>query len=133
MADDKDPYETFTSETMKRAEEMCAGLSSNLGLDRRGEAEMYDGAVTDLHAHHAEAKRIMVAEHGGGDVVVVVSYRPLPECDRALLVYRRGPTEDAKLIGRLETFREGQREEDRRANPKEYFARFHIMHTAGSR
>lgn len=132
MPEDKDPYETFTSETMKRAEEMCAGLSVGLSLDRRGEATMYDGAITDLHVHHAEPKRVMVAEHGSGETVVVVSHRELAECDRALLVYRRGPTEDCKLIGRLEESRDGQREEDRRASPREYFARFHIVHTAGA-
>ena len=119
MAKDKDPFDTFSSETLKRADEMCAGLSSSLGLDRRGEAQMYDGAVTDLEEHNAEAHRVVVAEHGA-----VITRRPLAEVNRALLVYRRGPTEDARMIGRLEASREGRREEDRQSTAREYFARF---------
>lgn len=132
MADDKDPFDTFSSETMKRAEEMCAGLSSSLGLDRRGEASMFDGAVTNLEEHNAQARRIVVAEHGA-DTLVVISQRPLEACRRALLVYRRGPAEDAKLIGELEASREGQREEDRRSTAAEYFARFNTVKAAGGR
>ena len=48
MAKEDDPFDTFSSETMKRAEEMCAGLSLNMSLERRGHSKLYHGAVTDL-------------------------------------------------------------------------------------
>lgn len=111
MNDRKDPFETLSDATMRRAEEMCSGLSMNLSLDRRGQALLYNGAVTDLDQPDGLNIPVVVAEDGDKPWFVLVAQEPLAACSNALLVFRKPPNQDMKYIGRFKNASPGKRGE----------------------
>ncbi|TVQ35211.1 MAG: hypothetical protein EA370_09555 [Wenzhouxiangella sp.] len=114
MSQGKDRFDTLTSETMRRAEEMCSGLSLNLSLDRRGQAKLYNGVVTDLDQPRGRNIPVVVAENGDKPWFTLVAEEPLEACRNALLVFRKPPNEHMKYVGRFKAGSPGQRgEEDR--------------------
>jgi hypothetical protein len=112
MADEKDPFETFSSETMKRAEEMCSGLSIGLSLERRGRAVLYRGAIADLDDHNSLHVPVTVAEIEHDPGFTLILEEKLAPCNRALLVFRRPPSQDVKYIGHHKGSEPGKRGEE---------------------
>ncbi len=125
MSRDKELFEALTEDTVKRAEEMCASLSTSLGLERRGQTTYYQGAVSDMTADSGRFTKVTVAEAGRERNVTVISDVPLPETRKALLVYRMAPGDDMKYIGIIGSARSGNRQDDEPGN--QYFARFDIL------
>ncbi len=125
MPRDKELFEALTEDTVKRAEEMCASLSTSLGLERRGQTTYYQGAVSDMIANTGRFTKVTVAEAGRERNVTVISDDPLPETRKALLVYRMAPGNDMKYIGIIGSPRSGNRQDDEPG--KQYFARFDIV------
>jgi hypothetical protein len=125
MDRDKKLFEALSDETVKRAEEMCASLSTSLGLERRGQTTYYQGAVSDMSVSGGRFVKVTVAESGRERNVTVISDEPLPETRKALLVYRMAPGNDMKYIGIVGAPRPGNRQDDEPG--KQYFARFDIM------
>ncbi len=114
MSQGKDPFDTLTSDTLRRAEEMCSGLSLNLSLDRRGKATLHNGVVTDLDQPRGRNIPVVVAEDGDKPWFTLVAEEPLLACSNALLVFRKPPNEIMKYVGRFKNASPGKRgEQDR--------------------
>lgn len=111
MSDKKDPFETLTSETLRRAEEMCAGLGSGLSLERRGRALLHRGAITDLDNPSAGHVAVTVAEVEHDPGFTLIADQPLTSCRRALLVFRRPPSQDMRYLGYHKDSEPGKRGE----------------------
>lgn len=110
---DDDIYEYVSSDTIKRAEEMCSSLSSTIGLERRGQTTYYQGAVSDMNATSSRFTKVTVADSGkSADQLTLVSEKPLPSSSNALLVFRAGPGDDMKYLGKHADTRPGQRQDD---------------------
>gem|GEM_PF-1499828 len=110
---DDDIYDFMNTDTLKRAEEMCSSLSSNLGLERRGQTTYYQGAVSDMSQSANRFVKVTVADSGGrNDQLTLIADQPLPSTGNALLVYRSGPGHDLKYLGKHGESRPGQRQED---------------------
>lgn len=124
MAKEDDPFDTFSSETMKRAEEMCAGLSLNMTLERRGHSKLYHGAVTDLDDPKKRNISVTVAEVDNQPYFTLVSDRPLTACRNALLVYRVPPSQDMKYVGKHGDSEPGKRGEE---DQSRQVVRFNIL------
>lgn len=125
MTRDKELFEAVSTDTLKRAEEMCASLSTNLGLERRGQTTYYQGAISDMDAGKARFTKVTVAETGRNRVLTVISDEPLAETKKALLVYRAAPGRDMKYVGRHEASRPGTRQDD---DPEEaFFTQYDIL------
>lgn len=125
MSRDKELFETITSETHRRAEEMCSSLSTNLGLERRGQTTYYQGAVSDMGAGNSRFVKVTVAESGKNKDLTVISETPLNETNKALLVYRLAPGQDLKYLGRHKDSRPGTRQDD---DPEKiFFTQFKIL------
>ena len=115
--DDDDIYEFMSSDTISRAEEMCASLSSTIGLERRGQTTFYQGAISDMSAASNRFSKVTVADSGNSaNQLTLVSEKPLPWSGNALLVYRAGPGDDMKYVGRHADTRPGQRQDDEEAH-----------------
>ncbi len=125
MPRDKELFEALTEDTVKRAEEMCASLSTTLGLERRGQTTYYQGAVSDMTTNSGRFTKVTVAETGRERNVTVISDAPLSETRKALLVYRMAPGNDMKYIGSIGEPRSGNRQDDEPG--QQYFARFDIQ------
>ncbi len=125
--DDKDPFETFSSHTLKRAEEMCAGLSSGLSLDRRGRSTFYQGAITDLDDTRRRTIPVTVVETDVRPWLTLISDLAVSSCKNALLVYRTPPSKDMKYVGRHKAAEPGKRGDDDRSR---FVTRFEILRDA---
>lgn len=115
--EDDDIYEFVSSDTIKRAEEMCSSLSSTIGLERRGQTTYYQGAISDMNATGSRFSKVTVADSGkSADQFTLISEKPLPSSSNALLVYRAGPGDDMKYLGKHGDTRPGKRQDDEEAN-----------------
>jgi hypothetical protein len=115
--EDDDIYEFVSDDTIKRAEEMCSSLSSTIGLERRGQTTYYQGAVSDMNASGSGFVKVTVADSGNtADQFTLISEKPLPSSNNALLVFRAGPGDDLKYLGRHGDTRPGERQEDEDQN-----------------
>jgi hypothetical protein len=111
--EDDDIYEFVSNDTIKRAEEMCSSLSSTIGLERRGQTTYYQGAVSDMNAMGGRFSKVTVADAGkSADQLTLISEQPLPSSNNALLVFRAGPGDDMKYLGKHGDTRPGQRQDD---------------------
>lgn len=133
MSNDRDPFEVFSEDTLKRAEEMCAGFSDSLSLDRRGQTTFYEGAVSDLSGPVSNAVPVTVADSGKSASLTLISRKALNKCREALLVYRIPPGRDAKLIGNHVETRHGRRAEDYEEGNEVFITTFNIVADAGRR
>ena len=112
MANDKDPYTSFNDDTLRRAEEMCKELGSGLSLDRRGQSQVFQGALTDIDDSGERRLAVLVVEQSDQPWVMMIADQPLERCRNALLVFRTGPGQDMKFLGRHDASRPGQRSGD---------------------
>lgn len=111
--EDDDIYEFVSSDTIKRAEEMCSSLSSNIGLERRGQTTYYEGAISDMNQMDSRFSKVTVADPGRNtDQMTLISDKPLPSSNNALLVFRAGPGADRKYLGKHADTRPGRRQDD---------------------
>lgn len=127
MPHDKDPFDTLTDATLKRAEELCAGLGTSLSIDRRGKARFFRGALTDLDDPLKKDIPVTVAEIEDVPWFTLISDQSLPACNNALLVFRVPPAENMKYIGKHGEFRPGKRGDQDRGR---YVVRFNILRDA---
>jgi hypothetical protein len=125
--DDKDPFDTYSSSTLKRAEEMCAGLSSGLALDRRGQSTFYRGAITDLDDSRRRTIPVTVVETDNRPWFTLIVDEALGSCKNALLVYRTPPAKDMKYVGRHKAAEPGKRGEQ---DEGRFVTRFEITRDA---
>lgn len=124
--EDDDIYEFINDDTIKRAEEMCSSLSSNIGLERRGQTTYYQGAVSDMGGMSGGFTKVTVADSGSSsDQLTLISDSPLPASSNALLVFRAGPGEDMKYLGKHADARPGQRQEDE--DETKYIVRYTVL------
>ncbi|QKK03192.1 MAG: hypothetical protein HND55_11350 [Pseudomonadota bacterium] len=122
---DDDIYDFMSSDTLKRAEELCASMSSNLGLERRGQLVHCQGAVSDMAQSGDRFIEVTVADPDQGDTLTLISSKPLPASNNALLVYRPAPGSDRKYLGAHPESWLGKRQEDK-DNPH-YITRYTIL------
>jgi len=125
--DELQPSELLTEETMRRAEELSAGLSEQFSLDRRGEAVFYSGAFTDLDSVAHREYRVTVADLGGQPWLTLISDQQLPLTNNGLLVYNIPPQEGRRYLGRIEKSRPGLRGAE---DAGRFFALFDIVRDA---
>lgn len=110
---DESIYQFMKGDTVKRAEELCASMSSTLDLERRGQVNRYQGAVADINEGGHSFIKVSVAESAAdSDQLTLISDAPLPASSNALLVYRSAPGHDFKYVGRHPQTHPGQRPED---------------------
>lgn len=107
-----DPAERFSEETLKKAEEMCRGLSVALSIDKRGEATFSNGAVKALDTVAQREFLVTVCDVSGQPWFTLISKEPLPVSDDALLVFKTTLSEDKRYLGKSLEGRPGLREED---------------------
>lgn len=112
MADEKDPFDTLSGDTLRKAEEMCSGLGLGLSLERRGQSILYRGAVADLDDRASDDTPVTVAEVGHDPGFTLIVDHPMEACARALLVFRRPPTQDVRYLGHHQASRPGNRGEE---------------------
>lgn len=124
MTRDKDPFDTLTDETLRRAEELCSGLETQLSLDRRGKARFFRGALTDLDDLNKKDIPVTVAVIEDVPWFTLISQKSLPACKNALLVFRIPPAEDMKYIGKHGEFEPGKRGE---RDQGRFVVRFNIL------
>lgn len=111
MVEKKDPFDTLSSETLRRAEELCSGLSVGLSLERRGRAVLYRGAISNLDDPRGESIPVTVAEVDHDPGFTLIADRPLEACRRAVLVFRRPPMQDMRFAGYHKASEPGKRGE----------------------
>ncbi|MEE4638426.1 MAG: hypothetical protein V2J42_06775 [Wenzhouxiangella sp.] len=107
-----DPAERFSEETLKKAEEMCSGLSLSLSIDKRGEASFYNGAVKALDTVAQREFLVTVCDVNGQPWYTLISSDPLPVSSQGLLVFKVALAEDRRFLGKLMEGRPGLREAD---------------------
>lgn len=130
--DDDDIYEFVTNDTIKRAEEMCSSLSSTIGLERRGQTTYYQGAISDMNAMNGRFSKVTVADSGkSADQLTLISDKPLPSSSNALLVFRAGPGDDMKYLGKHADTRPGQRQDDEET--QQHIANYTILRDVSKR
>jgi hypothetical protein len=127
MIGKKDPFDTLTSDTLRRAEEMCAGLTSSLSLDRRGRSRFFNGAVADLDEPRGDNIAVTVAATDNQPWFTLISDQPLKACKNALLVFRSPPAEDMKYLGSYKDSKPGNRGEQ---DAGRYVVQFNILRDA---
>lgn len=124
VTEKNDPYNLFSDETLRRADEMCANLGLEIQVDRRGRSTLYSGALSYLNDPIWDHQDITVAEYEENPWLTLISKRPLDAGRRVLLVYRRSLAEDVKLIGKLSDSEHGRR----RGEEADYFiTRFDVV------
>jgi hypothetical protein len=109
VGEEKDPFNPFTEETLRRADAMCSKLGLDIQVDRRGRSTLFSGAVSYLNDPIWDHQDITVAEYDENPWLTLISKRPLDAGRRVLLVYRRSLSEDVKLIGKLSDSEHGRR------------------------
>ena len=122
--DELQPSDLFTDETIRRAEELSAGLSEPLSLDKRGEGMFYNGAFTDLASVAHREYRVTVADLGGQPWLTLISEDELPLTNEGLLVYNIPPREGRRYLGQIQKTRPGLRGAD---HSDRFFAIFDIV------
>lgn len=123
MSDEKNPFDTFSSETLRRAEQMCSGLEVGLSLDRRGRSVLFRGAVADLDKRAGNEVAVTVAEVDHDPGFTLISESPFEACKNALLVFRRPPNQDVRYLGSHKASAPGSRGE---ADQNRHVAKFVI-------
>ncbi len=124
MTESKDPFNTFTDETLRRAEEMCSKLSLDFTIDRRGHSTLYTGAMSYLSDPVWEHQTVTVAESDDNPWLTLISDKPLNAERRVLLVFRKSKAEDVKVIGKLSESEPGRRKPEDDAR---YITRFDVI------
>jgi hypothetical protein len=107
-----DISERLSDETLKKAEELCQGLSSSLSIDKRGEAVFHDGAVKLLDTPLEKEYLITVCEITDQPWFTVISTHQLPASGKALLVFKSQLAPDSRYLGKLKEGRPGLRSGD---------------------
>lgn len=125
--DELDPSEQLTADTFKRAEELCARLSSTLTLDKRGHARYFNGALVDLGSVSRRETLLTVADFADQPWLTLITEGALPLTEQGLLVYKVPPNDDRRYVGRIRISRPGRRHDDA---PDRHFAVFEIVHDA---
>lgn len=107
-----DISERLSDETLKKAEEMCQGLSSSLSIDKRGEAVFHDGAVKLLDTALEKEYLVTVCEVTGQPWFTLIGDKHLPASGKALLVFKSQLAPDSRFLGKLKESRPGLRSGD---------------------
>lgn len=121
------PADWLSEETLQRAEDMYQRLSSQLQIDKRGEACFYNGAFTDLACLSHRQYPVTVADIREQPWLTLISDSELPKTDRGLLVYNVPPRDGRRYVGHTQDSRLGRRDAD---NPGRYFTVFEILRDA---
>ncbi|QOC23562.1 hypothetical protein IC757_05330 [Wenzhouxiangella sp. AB-CW3] len=125
MPRDKELYEALTDDAVRRAEEMCASLSTKLGLERRGQTTYFQGAISGVGDDERRFTKVTVAALDNDAHLTVIADHELPQTRKVLLVYRQAPGSDMKYLGVLRNQRTGNRQDDKPG--EQQFARFEIL------
>ena len=121
------PVELLSEDTFRMAEEMCANLSSQLSIEKRGHAAFFNGAFIDLNSVGRRQILVTVAKVDGQPWLTLIADGKIPVTQRGLLVFKLPPDEDRRYVGRVRLCRRGLRAGD---NPEQYFAMFDIEQDA---
>jgi hypothetical protein len=124
MTESKDPFNIFTDETLRRAEELCEKLSLEFTVDRRGRSTLYSGVMSYLSGPVWEHHPVTVAVYDENPWFTLISDRPLDAGSRVLLVFRKAVDDDVKLIGKLSESEHGRRHPE---DAERYITRFDIL------
>ncbi|MEE4296496.1 MAG: hypothetical protein V2J20_07770 [Wenzhouxiangella sp.] len=107
-----DISERLSDETLKKAEELCQGLSSSLSIDKRGEAVFHDGAVKLLDTPLEKEYLVTVCEVTDQPWFTLIGDKQLPASGKALLVFKSQLAPDSRYLGKLKEGRAGLRSSD---------------------
>ncbi|MGY6553826.1 MAG: hypothetical protein ACXIUM_04805 [Wenzhouxiangella sp.] len=121
------PLDLLSADTFRMADEMCANLSTQLSLDKRGQAVFFNGAFTDLRSVGRRQIRVTVADLGGQPWLTLIADREIPATQEGLLVFKVPPSDDRRYVGKVRLSRPGRRVGD---DPEQYFAVFDIERDA---
>lgn len=119
--------ELLTEETFRLAEEMVERLPSKLSIDKRGKANFYNGAFTDLDSLAHREFSVTVADIEGQPWLTLISRGEVPKTANGLLVYNVPPREGRRYVGRTQASRPGRRQSD---PTDEFFTVFDIVRDA---
>lgn len=120
---DLSPLDQLSQDTFRMADEMCANLSTQLSIDKRGQAVFFNGAFTDLNSVGRQQIRATVAEIGGQPWLTLIADREIPPTQQGLLVFKVPPSDDRRYVGRVRLSRRGLRVGD---DPEQFFAMFEV-------
>lgn len=113
-------------DTLKRAEEMCSGLSLSLSIEKRGQTRLYQGMLDDLNVMDRRPCRVTVAETPDQPHLMLICSESLASSSHALLVFRSADGRSRKLLGRHRSSRPGRRVDD---EPNMQVAEFSVERT----
>lgn len=113
-------------DTLKRAEEMCSGLSLSLSIEKRGQTRLYRGMLDDLNVMDRRPCQVTVAETPDHSHLTLICPEILGESSHALLVFRSAEGRSRKLLGRHRSSRPGLRSDD---EPDTHVAEFAVERT----
>ena len=99
-------------DTLKRAEEMCSGLSLSLSIEKRGQTRLYQGMLDDLNVIDRRPRQVTVAETPDHPHLTLICPEVLGESSHALLVFRSEDGRSRKLLGKHRSSRPGLRADD---------------------
>lgn len=99
-------------DTLKRAEEMCRGLSLSLSIEKRGQTRFYPGVLDDLNVMNRRPCQVTVAETPNQPHLTLLCTEALGESSHALLVFRADGGRSRKLLGKHHSSRPGLRADD---------------------
>lgn len=99
-------------DTLKRADEMCSGLSLSLSIDKRGQSRLYPGMLDDLNVMDHRPSRVTVAQAPDQPNLVLIGADPLGQSSHSLLVFRTEDGRPRKLLGRHRSSHPGRRADD---------------------
>lgn len=120
---DLSPVDQLSADTFRMAEEMCANLSTQLSIDKRGQAVFFNGAFTNLHSVGHQQIPATVADISGQPWLTLISDQEIAPTQQGLLVFKVPPSDDRRYFGRVRLSRRGLRAGD---DPEQFFAVFEI-------
>lgn len=122
-----DISERLSDETLKKAEELCTGLSSSLSIDKRGEAIFHEGAVKLLDAPLEKEYLVTVCEVTNQPWFTLIGNKQLPASGKALLVFKSQLAPDSRYLGKLQEGRPGLRSAD---DGDQFFSIYEVLQDA---
>ena len=109
---DRSPGVPMDEDTLKRAEQMCSGLSLSVSVERRQQTAACEGMLDDLNELGRRPRKVTVA--GGLDQpsLTLICSEAMGACCHAVLVVSPARGRSRKLLGRHGSSLPGRRADD---------------------
>lgn len=120
---DRSPGVPMDEDTLKRAEEMCSGLSLSVSVERRQQTGSCEGMLDDLNELDRRPRKVTVVGRADQPALTLICSEAMGACCHALLVVRPMHGRSRKLLGRHGSSLPGRRVDD---GPQTHWVEFAV-------